>query len=910
MDINPFLDKCKLNEFVAIDLETTGLSPKEEFIIEVSAVRFINGTEHETFSFLLNPGKPIPSFIEDLTGISNSMVSGKPSFIDILDDFVKFVGKSPVIGHNVKFDIDIIKYHSNNKIDLSKTNLICDSYLLSKIVLFSNEEHSLEAISEFYDLPIKGSHRALNDARNSGLVIINLIEQLSTFNKDLLLRIKNIFLNREIPNSIIFDNIIDCLDDKSTNFKFRSARKSFYKYKSNKKSSIPSLDEIAGKDGYLYSDSKYEFREPQFKMMQIIQADIHNDNLSIIEAGTGLGKTYAYLLPFILESIKNDIPLIISTYTKSLQDQLFFKDLKYILDFLDIDSSALLLKGRNNYICPNRLANIEFNSFDLIRDFECHDLATIVAWSSYTNSGDIDECSSFSTTRSSRLWNLIKSEARFCQKKCGHSGPCYYTQNTDLIKKSTIIVVNHALLISDAIDNRNLLPNKHLFVIDEAHDLFKSAKDILTSVYDKTFFNNYLNDIVTITNKIIDNDPDLEIINFLDLIKETIANITSFYDSYLVSKDNDSANNSSYPSISIYDNLSTEFQDCMPTLDELIDNLKELQNKFVHFNDNESYNERFRKLGLIDLISQFSDQIDIFIESSNSDRYLSWVKYFHKNNTCSINHLYKDIGIILYEKFFSNNNPGLLCSATLTVDNSFDYFVSKIGLDNYNNDQEINKLILSSPFFLEDQVDFYTFKSDIDINSNEYIENVSNQIFEISNFFNKRMLILCTSYKQASQIKNKLKPKFSKFNKRLLVHEKGRSRNSLIRAYKSSKSSVLIGTMAFWEGIDLPGDELSILMMLRIPFSNPNEPYMRYLNNQISSIGENSFSKLQVPSACLKMKQGFGRLIRTEYDSGIFIITDPRIHNSRYGHKILNSFPIESQPYNHFSTILNNKKIL
>ena len=910
MDINPLLDKCKLNEFVAIDLETTGLSAKEEFIIEVSAVRFINGLEKETFSFLLNPGKPIPSFIEDLTGISNSMVKGKPSFIDILDDFVEFVGKSPVVGHNVKFDIDFIKYHSNNKIDFSKTNLICDSYLLSKVVLFSNEEHSLEAISEFYDLPIEGSHRALNDARNSGLVIINLLGQLSTFNRDLLLRIKNIFSNREIPNSIIFENFIDCLDDKSTNFKFRSSRKSFYKYKSNKKSLIPSLDEIAGKDGSLYSDSKYEFRESQYKMMKTIQSDIHNHNLSIVEAGTGLGKTYAYLLPFIIESIKNDIPLIISTYTKSLQDQLFFKDLKYILDFLDIDSSALLLKGRNNYICPNRLTHIEFNSFDLIRDFECHDLATIVAWSSYTNSGDIDECSSFSTTRSSRLWNLIKSEARFCQKQCGPSGSCYYTQNTDLIKKSRIIVVNHALLISDAIDNRNLLPNEHLFVIDEAHDLFKSAKDILTSVYDKTFFNNYLNDIVTITNKIVDNESDIEIINFLDLIKETIADITSFYDSYLISKDNDNVNNSSYPSTSIYDDISTEFQDCMPTLDQIIDNLKVLQKKFIYFNDNESYRDRFRKLGLIDLISQFSDQIDIFIESSNSDSYLSWVKYFHKNSTCSINHLYKDIGIILYENFFSNNNPGLLCSATLTVDNSFDYFISKIGLDNYNNDQEINKLILSSPFFLEDQVDFYTFKSDIDINSNEYIENISNQIFEISSFFNKRMLILCTSYKQASQIKNKLKPKFSKLNKKLLVHEKGRSRNSLIRAYKSYKNSVLIGTMAFWEGIDLPGDELSILMMLRIPFSNPNEPYMRYLNDQISSIGENSFSKLQVPAACLKMKQGFGRLIRTEYDSGIFIITDPRIHNSRYGHKILNSFPIESQAYHHFSTILNNKKIL
>ena len=172
------------------------------------------------------------------------------------------------------------------------------------------------------------------------------------------------------------------------------------------------------------------------------------------------------------------------------------------------------------------------------------------------------------------------------------------------------------------------------------------------------------------------------------------------------------------------------------------------------------------------------------------------------------------------------------------------------------------------------------------------------------------MLVLCTSYKQASQIKNRLKPQFSKINKKLLVHEKGRSKNSLIRAYKSSTKSVLIGTMAFWEGIDLPGEELSILMIIRIPFSNPNDPYVRYVNERFSSKGENGFNEMQVPEACLKMKQGFGRLIRTEFDSGIFIITDPRIYNSSYGHRILNSFSVEAKPYQHFSTILNNEKIL
>ena len=172
------------------------------------------------------------------------------------------------------------------------------------------------------------------------------------------------------------------------------------------------------------------------------------------------------------------------------------------------------------------------------------------------------------------------------------------------------------------------------------------------------------------------------------------------------------------------------------------------------------------------------------------------------------------------------------------------------------------------------------------------------------------MLVLCTSYKQASELKNKLYPKFLKKDANLYVHERGRSKNSILRAFKNNPASVLIGTMAFWEGIDLPGDELSILMMLRIPFSNPNDPYLKYISDQLSMNGKNGFNDYQVPEACLKMKQGFGRLIRTEYDSGLVIITDPRFYNSSYSHKIKNSFPIDSKPYTHFSSLLDNKKNL
>ena len=155
MTLKKLLNTCNLSEFIAIDLETTGLVPEEESIIEVSAVKYKNGEEQSTFTHLLNPNKSIPSFIEDLTGINNDMVKGKPSFLDVLDELIEYVGELPIVGHNVQFDINFIKHHSNDRYNLSETNSVCDTYLLSKFVLFSNEQHSLESISEILIISLR-----------------------------------------------------------------------------------------------------------------------------------------------------------------------------------------------------------------------------------------------------------------------------------------------------------------------------------------------------------------------------------------------------------------------------------------------------------------------------------------------------------------------------------------------------------------------------------------------------------------------------------------------------------------------------------------------------------------------------------------------------------------------------------
>ena len=172
-----------LREYVAIDLETTGLDPFSDKIIEISAVKFIDGKQQEVFSYLLDPGKLIPPFVEDLTGINNQMVKGKPEFSDIMNDFLDFIDEAPIVGHNVKFDIDFIKFHSNSLIDFSK-NKIYDTYLLSKIVLFSNSEFNLESITEYYGFSIGKSHRATEDSINSGKILIKLLEGIVNLTVD------------------------------------------------------------------------------------------------------------------------------------------------------------------------------------------------------------------------------------------------------------------------------------------------------------------------------------------------------------------------------------------------------------------------------------------------------------------------------------------------------------------------------------------------------------------------------------------------------------------------------------------------------------------------------------------------------------------------------------------------------
>ena len=404
-------------------------------------------------------------------------------------------------------------------------------------------------------------------------------------------------------------------------------------------------------------------------------------------------------------------------------------------------------------------------------------------------------------------------------------------------------------------------------------------------------------------------EVDLKNLEYLG--KKINMHLKSFFDTYLNTKKND-LRSSNYNEIKLsYSDSQSEFQNLFPTpfdiLKSLIEFLEILESFSIKVNkikekiDKVFYQEfNINYNQLIQLIDTFEKSI------SNENNWIKWATIFKnsKNNNTSLNIAPFDVALFLYENLFSKFSGGVVCSATLTVEFNFDYIRQQIGLDYLKSEKEIIESIYQSPFHYEDQVKLFVWDSDVNINSNTFIQRIGNQINMISDKIQRRILVLCTSYKQTTALRDYLKPKFQNDDRMLFTQTIGGNRDSLLSGYLKHKRSVLIGTSAFWEGVDLPGDKVELLVLLKVPFSNPSDPMIKAQIDNYDAIGKNPFIEFQVPDATVKLKQGFGRLIRNLDDSGICILADPRIVRTKYGSIILDSLPVPYELYQHASKII------
>ena len=942
MDRQELLSSLKLDRFIAFDFETTGLQVETDRAIEVAAIMFKDGKPADRYSTLINPQIPISDLIANITGITNEMVADAPLEKEIIDDLFNFLDEYPIVAHNTPFDVSFLQAmaerHNKKFID----RIYYDTLTLSRAFLFFQPAHNLSAVSEYYDLSSEGAHRAEKDTENCGEVFVELLHEVASYDLNLISSIISFLNPFQVYNKDLFINIGNLLTKRGdlknglvSSGLAKPQNKNIFFHEAGTDISTTNSNDVFGENGLLNKTfDTYELRPNQIKFSDYVDNIMCSQGgIGVVEAGTGLGKSMAYLYPAIKYSHlnSNDSPIILSCYTKHLQDQLFKNDLPTLTNAIDVSIKAVLMKGRNNYLCKTRFSWLINSSDKMLNAEEAMNLLPLLVWLEHTTTGDLDECPGFTNGFTYRLMGLIHSEQGFCTSSiCAKHDGCFFGPLRKMAYQSNLIVVNHALLISDAQSKSDIdeslgfLPESHAVIIDEAHNLTKAAYHQLTQIFDHrslnyTFdridpkhnhsvrWNNKLRTIAAVHPKF--EITRNELTNLVDSGRDAIK---TFFDKMTSNAFHHFDPDSKYSTKIIINDLNEHFTPLEKELNELKRSLHSLRNHIRKLREDlldiDETKEDFLELHqLFDRSEGSLSDMLILTESITSKQnkdYVYWYEGVFRNisNTTqlilTVNMAPIEPGCELANSLFKSVDYCILTSATLRTRLSFDYFLNRVGLDSVEFD-DLTTAVYESPFSYNDQVTYYQYAG----SDGQRPDIIAKTILYCHQKFNKRMMVLFTSRAQLDNTLQLLKQMSRGSELPVFAQKRQTSRMGLIRGMKQIKNGILLGTNAFWEGVDLPGDLLEVLMIIKMPFDVPTEPTVKAYGKMIESQGGNSFMDYALPESVIRFRQGFGRLIRTTYDEGIFIVMDDRIVNKRYGISFSESIPVQMQVFRHIDDI-------
>ena len=621
-----------------------------------------------------------------------------------------------------------------------------------------------------------------------------------------------------------------------------------------------------------------EERPQQLAMSLAISDALQCGENLCVEAPTGIGKSFAYLVPLIYRSQLCRRPALISTETINLQQQLIEKDLPFLRQATGIDFRAALAKGRQNYVCRRRLALLTGDQRDALLPVPSLVLDTERLIAKLENGLDGERGSAGDSIDPS-VWQLVCSESGNCAgPKCEFYRNCYYFKARRQWDEADIVVANHALFLTDlAIRSESggtsgaLLPDYGAVLIDEAHTLENNAAEYLGIRITQAGIVGMLNKLFNpekMRGLLMQSGPLMPELRMLAASARDEA--YGFFAPYteLIRRSQESSLRLKNTPDNYPDRLTPALINLGRKLDEL---LEDMENDSLR-TELEGARERCR--ATIDTIATFTQRI------------MDDAVYYIEDNGMSANLYASPLNIpeLLNAKLFNGNNPVILCSATLTVRNSFDYYVSRTG---FSGGRMIR---LDSPFS-PDQARVIIPRHLLDPGDENYLESLVGHIRENVALTSGKAFVLFTSYQALRYCADALKSEFEDNNWRLLVQGGELSRNRMLEEFRKDTDSVLFGTDSFWTGVDVPGESLSNVILTRLPFASPGHPLIAARLERISASGKSSFTHYSLPEAVLKFRQGVGRLIRSRSDTGYIVILDPRVISKGYGRTFLESIP-------------------
>lgn len=935
-----------MNRFIVIDLETTGNQPDNDAITQVGAVLIEDNQIIDEFSSYVYTDKEIPLYIQNLTGITPEDLEGAPTIDEVLVKLLPFFEGSIFVAHNAPFDLAFIQNALEEEGYAPFSGLVLDTLDLSRILLPMAQSYKLNQIAEELEIMHENPHRADDDAKATADLLIKLITQLQEMPLVYLQRIQEIIKNTHKDLAIFVDNTISTkfmkninVDDDSYHVVNQIPLQNFIEEEIDEKGEdyeISHLEAIFDNNGLLFDHfPDFELRPSQKEMAEEVwQAFVNNYHL-MVEAGTGTGKSLAYLIPALFYAKEHDEKIVIATHTINLQEQLFNRDIPLLKKILPFDFSATILKGRNNYLCLRKYEQ-QLNQSDLVglNKEGAVDLAQLFTWISHTTTGDVEEINLSLSGRN--LWNQIRSDADSClNRQCPWFRNCFYHKARNKAQTADIIITNHSLLLTNLKADHRILPAYNRLVIDEAHQFQEVAikhlgieinqyqtNSLLTRFYRDAksgFLVNLVNILIqsqdpdqfAIANQIQNSvfptitKVDLALANYFNLVGEFVNQHVRNQDfgrktqriTQIIKKSDDWSN-----IIEASQNVFIELTEWINQMDEVGSKLKALEleeNLLVDF------------VGHLKDLKEFSYNFSEWNYGDDPNK-VYWVETIVRGKRYS-SYFYAtpiDIGPYLKEALFDKLDSVIMTSATLSVNKSFNYASREFGFE--DSDEELKKIRLTSPFNYKEQAVVYIPK-DVpaiqEVSENSFIDHITKNIADIAKSLDGRTLVLFTSHSMLQKSYDLLKVLLEPEIKVLGHGIDSNSRSKLTKRFAENSNTILLGTNSFWEGVDIPGDALSALIIVKLPFTPPNNPIHEAKTERLKEQGKNSFMELSVPQAVIRFKQGFGRLIRSRKDKGVVVIFDKRIVETRYGKAFLNSLPALDVYYQPFAKIMDSIEI-
>jgi ATP-dependent DNA helicase DinG len=631
-------------------------------------------------------------------------------------------------------------------------------------------------------------------------------------------------------------------------------------------------------NGPLSKAKNFEFRPQQQEMAARVAQALEEERHLVIEAGTGVGKSLAYLAPAILFALERHKKAIVSTHTINLQEQLLYKDIPILKKVLPVEFEAALMKGRQNYLCPRRLERALESAKELFTGPEKSELQRLAEWASTTRDGSLSD---LSVEPDPKVWTQVCSEAHICtQKTCGQNPRCFYQQARKRLLAADVIVLNHTLLFillgaPDAQQEREsgfLFPNDFI-IFDEAHTVEQVAsKQIgigvsqygLRSTIQRLYNARTRKGLFTVMR-----DP-----NGVRLAAELVEDVDKFFAALEAKSDF---------------RKGREFRvrdlDFVP--DTITGRLTALQARVaevVKRADDEILKAELQEYGR--RIRDARDSIAIFLEQG-APEHVYWVERTGKTERfLALNAAPIDLAPVLRRMLFRENCCCVMTSATLAVGRpDLAYFRERIGAT------EAEPLQLGSPFDFERQMQVFVVQKMPDPRDAAYQKELERWIAHFVRNTDGCAFVLFTSYRDMHQVAQAMQKFFMETGMNLLMQGAGAPRSKLLEQFKSTPRSVLFGTDSFWGGVDVPGEALSNVIITRLPFAVPDHPLIEAKLELIEERGGDPFTEYSLPEAILKFRQGIGRLIRTKSDCGIIVILDNRIVTKPYGRAFMQALP-------------------